>query len=749
VKLFSRGTLRAITLIAFPLGGLLFGISVFASPVSDALTQLSTRAGANRQVQLSDLGFESDTLLQGTNAHQAYYIPVSEGVDLMQASFGFHAQYHKTDSALAGVVLSVDGKPQALDMADATTGEIRHTLALEPGKRKSRFIQVDVNWESDAADVQETNAAVGPEQCPRLLQNRLTIGSDSFLQYRYDTNSILTTKQAWEMLPHQPTLLVAGNPISKAGFDTAWRIGVILEQLGRHATVRSFPGVGDVVNLDGVAVPKELASIAAYASLREKSQITITDPAQIGALLTLGAPALMADIAVPDAALRHQIRQSLEALHMQLKHDPDAQQALATWRAQRMTILAATPKPEAIELVRYSTQAVISVGVGNAEKIAETFRQTVLPLLTAAERRTGSAALADPAASDAVDLLGFGPESATFTGATRADWIANVPLAALSSNGQMANRLVVNISAAPDPSGTPPVVTLFWNDILLDAMQLPANNQPKGLSARVPPYVMGVNNAVRVSVQRATPSASPIGIGDCTETGQQYAATIRSSSHIITGSPEPDGTFPGLLPLLMNNTQLFVLADYLKNPQNGVQTLVSLAASIGLSTTGSTLIVTSGEQPVEPSDTFVSLGAPVRDFKPDVTVDSQGLIQVGHRPAHWLPATDARTLSIAQVAQSGRQHGIVWYPTRGQQARLHRPFTLIPGTTVILGQSGVLSWLRGDEPAQLTRGPADSAFYEWRKQWSWGVPVIVVLLLAFLILLLVARYHRNKHDKSH
>lgn len=744
---FLRNRLLPWWLILASLSCLMLPVGANASPSGDAIKHLSDRFEASREIRLSDLGFSEPVVLSGTNAHRELYIPLPEGINVTDASINFRATYLKSDDTPTGVVLSVDGIPQALEITNASTGDIRKTLSVTPGMRKNRYVRLDIDWESTATDSQANRPSPAQSQrCPGqpIVGNQLAIAPDTILRYRYDTRSVSTVKQAWEILPRAPSLLVAGKAISKDGFDTAWRVGTRLRRLGRRARLLSFPALGDTVDLTTLSVPPALAAIPAYASLIGKERIALSDVAQAGALLTLSAPAIAADMAIVDAPLRLQINESLDALRSQLASDADAMQAFDVWRLQRMP-LAAKPTSAGVAVGTYAGQSLIAVQVAEGKEAWGTFEKVLLPLLTTAERKAMGVLPADTGTSDDVAILPWGPASSTFNVIDSGHWVAPIPLEALSSDGRMATKIHIAVSATPDSSGTRPVLTLFWNDILLNAMQLRADQQPETLTARVPAYAIGLNNVIRISVQRDQKST----IGDCDEVSESYPVTVLAPSHISKGSPDPDGTFQGLLPLLAGPAQLFIPSSYLKSSAVSLQTVISLAASTGLSVTKTTLTITADDHLIEPTGPFLAIGTGIKGVVQDISVDNAQQIQVEGRRADWLLETKPGGLSVAQVARSHKQDGIIWYALDSDRAEVGRSFALSTGNAVILGPSGPVSWINGDGLAVWTPGPGESAFDGWQQPLSWGVPLIIGLILAFVILLILAAYHRRKNDKKH
>ncbi|WZB70672.1 hypothetical protein WJ968_35885 [Achromobacter xylosoxidans] len=129
---------------------------------------------------------------------------------------------------------------------------------------------------------------------------------------------------------------------------------------------------------------------------------------------------------------------------------------------------------------------------------------------------------------------------------------------------------------------------------MLGAKQLDADGRPERLTARVPGYALGVNNAVRVSVQR-----QPVSV-DCNEIPQGYPVSVLPTSHVKPGQPQPDGTFTGLLPLLAGNPQVLVPDSYLANAPTSLKQLIGIATASGVSATRAELAVSPPARPPSP-----------------------------------------------------------------------------------------------------------------------------------------------------
>ncbi len=66
----------------------------------------------------------------------------------------------------------------------------------------------------------------------------------------------------------------------------------------------------------------------------------------------------------------------------------------------------------------------------------------------------------------------------------------------------------------------------------------------------------------------------------------------------------------------------------------------------------------------------------------------------------------------------------------------------------MIGAAGPVAWIDSSNPdASLPPGAGESAFYEWRRYISLGVPAAGIALLVFVSLLILAlRARRNKRS---
>mgnify|MGYP001575518536 FL=1 len=594
--------------------GALFAQAASASALGDAIRQLGASDGLQRSVTLKELGIVDPVVLAGT-ATQDFYLPVPRGLPLGDASIAFDGRYLKGEPGTSTVVISLNGTPAVSQTVPDGEGTLQRNLPVAQPARASDFVRLGVNWR---------NRNNSQQRCDEnhSLANSLTISPQTRLSYRVDPRDVRTIEDVWNTLPVRTTVLVSGRQLEQASFDSAWRIGASLQRNNRRMQVRALPAVGEVIDLRGLEVPAALAGVPAFAALRgAEPPHKLASAAALGALIMLGSAQVSGDIVVADKALQQRLTAAFAALQTQLAADPDAGQALQQWRARRAPLASEALASQQLRALPMGRQMVLAVASDAGARVAG-LQEAALQRLLVSDNVTVAAAQPpqwDEAKGIRLSSLGGSPDS--FDVLSRGEWTMNFPLSAVASQGRMPGEITLYVAAAPGASATRPVATLFWNGMLLSARQLDANGQPERLRARVPGYALGINNTLRVSVQRQPYSA------DCNEIPQPYPASVLPAiSYVTPGKAEPNGSFIGLLPLLGARSQLLVPASYLSAAPAALERMANLAAASGLSASQAELVVAQADAPAKPSMPFVAMEVPVDGAKPLVTVtDGQQL----------------------------------------------------------------------------------------------------------------------------
>ena len=707
--------------------GALFTQAASASALGDAIRQLGASDGLQRSVTLKELGIVDPVVLAGT-ATQDFYLPVPRGLPLGDASIAFDGRYLKGEPGTSTVVISLNGTPAVSQTVPDGEGTLQRNLPVAQPARASDFVRLGVNWR---------NRNNSQQRCDEnhSLANSLTISPQTRLSYRVDPRDVRTIEDVWNTLPVRTTVLVSGRQLEQASFDSAWRIGASLQRNNRRMQVRALPAVGEVIDLRGLEVPAALAGVPAFAALRgAEPQHKLASDAELGALIMLGSAQVSGDIVVADKALQQRLTAAFAALQTQLAADPDAGQALQQWRARRAPLASEALASQQLRALPMGRQMVLAVASDAGARVAG-LQEAALQRLLVSDNVTVAAAQPpqwDEAKGIRLSSLGGSPDS--FDVLSRGEWTMNFPLSAVASQGRMPGEITLYVAAAPGASATRPVATLFWNGMLLSARQLDANGQPERLRARVPGYALGINNTLRVSVQRQPYSA------DCNEIPQPYPASVLPAiSYVTPGKAEPNGSFIGLLPLLGARSQLLVPASYLSAAPAALERMANLAAASGLSASQAELVVAQADAPAKPSMPFVAMEVPVDGAKPLVTVTDGQQLRIRGKSLDWLDIKGLKQLSSAEVVTAGGQQGVLWRAIGEWTGGLGEPFLLNRGNIAVIGGDGPLAWVDSSNPdAGIPSGPREGAFHEWRNFLSWSVPGIAIALVVVVLLVLLA-----------
>ncbi|BDE72404.1 cellulose biosynthesis cyclic di-GMP-binding regulatory protein BcsB [Delftia lacustris] len=707
--------------------GALFAQTASASALGDAIRQLGASDGLQRSVTLKELGIVDPVVLAGT-ATQDFYLPVPRGLPLGDASIAFDGRYLKGEPGTSTVVISLNGTPAVSQTVPDGEGTLQRNLPVAQPARASDFVRLGVNWR---------NRNNSQQRCDEnhSLANSLTISPQTRLSYRVDPRDVRTIEDVWNTLPVRTTVLVSGRQLEQASFDSAWRIGASLQRNNRRMQVRALPAVGEVIDLRGLEVPAALAGVPAFAALRgAEPQHKLASDAELGALIMLGSAQVSGDIVVADKALQQRLTAAFAALQTQLAADPDAGQALQQWRARRAPLASEALASQQLRALPMGRQMVLAVASDAGARVAG-LQEAALQRLLVSDNVTVAAAQPpqwDEAKGIRLSSLGGSPDS--FDVLSRGEWTMNFPLSAVASQGRMPGEITLYVAAAPGASATRPVATLFWNGMLLSARQLDANGQPERLRARVPGYALGINNTLRVSVQRQPYSA------DCNEIPQPYPASVLPAiSYVTPGKAEPNGSFIGLLPLLGARSQLLVPASYLSAAPAALERMANLAAASGLSASQAELVVAQADAPAKPSMPFVAMEVPVEGAKPLVTVTDGQQLRIRGKSLDWLDIKGLKQLSSAEVVTAGGQQGVLWRAIGEWTGGLGEPFLLNRGNIAVIGGDGPLAWVDSSNPdAGIPSGPREGAFHEWRNFLSWSVPGIAIALVVVVLLVLLA-----------
>src|SRR6185369_699721 len=531
---------------------------------SEVFRRMSAEIWIPRVVTFADMGFKGPLVLGYPETQREIMLPVPPGVPLANATLQVDASFVRADGGRTTLILSLDGFPVSARPVSAERGDGSLTLAVDGAPRATGLVRFNIDWRT--AISRENTCSDS-----RTPGNLLRIEPSTRFSYRYDGSAVQDLSAAWASLPASPLILIAGNKLSTDAYDSAWRLGVALERAGKRPRIRALPTVGDVVDLQGAVVPSALRRFPAFAVLADGGKRRIKDLAEVGALMALGQGGpLQADIVIGDRAIGSVLSQALDELRAQLP--AEALDAFSEWRARALDGWGRQLAAGQVRVTNVFGRPAIVVAPDAGGHAAGLFMQSwqqvaMGPALTVHAADEPKADLA------AVSLKYLGAKPATLDVLARADWTAAFDIGAVAMDGRGPGTLVMDVAAAPGAARTPPVVSIFVNEVLLAARQMEANGRRERIAAAIPRHVLSTHNDIRVSFVRQLASDS------CRETPEPYPVSVLASSHIVLDNIEPLGDFSGLIASFANGVNLLVPIAYLYDSQNTLPRVISLASS--------------------------------------------------------------------------------------------------------------------------------------------------------------------------
>lgn len=718
--------LHALSLFAVYLP--LAGAAEAAGNPADAFRRLAADTWITRSVKLSELGFTGPVVLASTDTLREIYLPVPANVPLTGAALQLDANYLRADRGRTTMVVSIDSYPVSARGFTEERGDASAPLGVDGTPRPSGFVRLGINW---------TNAHAGQSVCAdaRTPGNILRVEPTTRFTYRYDGAAVRDLTTAWGALPATTTILISGNNLPAASYDTAWRLGVAMERAGKHGAIKILPAVGDTVDMDGISIPAGLRAIPAFAALAEGGKHKIKDAAEAGALIALGQNGpFRADVIVSDQALTTSLTKAFNALADQVKTAaPDASAAFSEWRAR----VEPAAKPIGSNEVRlgsaFGRPAILvspDAGAKAAALFGEYWRTIGVSSAVALQ-----AVDTPPADGSVISLKALGGSPASFDVLGRAEWTMSFDIAAVSANGRLPATLELDISAAPGAARTAPVAAVFLNDILLGARQLNANGARERISARIPRYALAARNVLKVSFVRQLSSDA------CRETPEAFPVAVLASSHLVLDKSEPELNFTGMLSRFSTETNVMLPQNYLSDASNTLPRVINIATSTGVSAVHATMSVIATGKEQDPSSSFLAIDVPFKDGKNLATIDGGRLVLADGSKRALLDISGLDHVGTLQMARIGGQSGIVYRTVGANPPTLEKPFKLSRGNFAVIGSAGLLKELDTENASGRDLIQDDNEF-SLRKAIWWGIPILAIAL--FIVLMVYASRMRRR-----
>jgi hypothetical protein len=695
---------------------------------ADVFRRMSADNWIPRTVSFADLGFTGPVVLGYPDTLREIYLPVPTNVPLSNAAIQMDANFVRADGGRTTMILSVDGYPVSARPFTAERGDASLTLPVDGNPRPSGFVRFNIDWRT----------AVGRENTcadARTPGNLLRIEPTTRFTYRYDGSAVRDLSTAWSSLPSTPTILVASNKLSPEAYDSAWRVGVALERAGKRPIIRALPAVGDTVDMRGITIPPALRSVPAYAGLTENGQHKIKDAAEIGALMSLGAAGpFQADIVIADPSFAAAMGGSFDAMKGQLPAD-----AATTYTEFRTRSLDPWAKPLASKEVRLANvfgRPTIVVASDAGAKAAGLFGQIWTQV---AASPSVIIQAADEPRSDltAVSLKYLGAKPGSFDVLAHADWNATFDIGAVAADGRGPGTLVIDVAAAPSAARTPPIVSVFMNEVLLGAKEMEATGRRERIVAPIPRYALAARNVIRVSFTRQLASDR------CRETPEPYPVSVLASSHMLLEKIEAGSDFAGLMARFASGGTVLVPASYLNDAQNTLPRVIRLAATTGVSPVNAKFSAVADNSQPKIDGPFLAIDLPLADAKKsDVKVEGGRLYLPGKDDKPLIDVTGLNRIGLLEVTKVGSDTGAVYRTIGTEPPAMDKPMQLSDGNVALIGPTGLRTEVNTVDPTGQGRlREARPSFFE-RTYW-WLLPILVV---AFFIALLVyaSRVRRRK-----
>lgn len=704
-----------------------------ASAVSAAevFRRMSTDPWITRVVSFADLGFSGPLVLGYPDTQREIELPVPPGVQLSNATLQVDASFVRADGGRTTLILSLDGVPASARPVTAERGDGSLTLAVDGAPRPGGRVRFGLHWRTVIARENTCSDS-------RTPGNLLRIEPSSRFSYRYDGSTLHDLSTAWASLPASPVILIAGNKLSADAYDSAWRLGVALDRAGKRPRIQALPGVGDMVDLQGVSVPSALRRIPAFAALAEGGRRRVKDLAEIGALMALGQGGpLQADIVIGDRATGSVLAQALDELSAQLP--PEVLDAFAQWRALALDGWGRQLAAGQVRLTNVFGRPAIVVAPDAGGHAATLFGQSW--------QQVAMGPLLNVHASDeprpdlsAVSLKYLGAKPATLDVLARADWNASFDIGAVVTQDRGPGTLVVDVAAAPGAARTPPVVSVLLNEVLLAAKEMEATGRRERIEAPIPRHVLSTRNDIRVSFVRQQASDR------CRESPEPFPASVLSSSHILLDRVEPHGDFSGLISHYANGVNLLVPIGYLYDSPNTLPRVIRLASSTGVSPGRARFIPVTDVGPPKIKGPFLAIDVALKDAERSaVKLQAGRLFLAAGSERPLLDISGLNRAGLLEVTRLGRDTGAI-YRTLGRDAPpMDKPMQLSGGNVAVIGMNGLRAELNTLDPSGegMARDLQPSLLE--RGIW-WVLALAVSALLAALAAYGWRAYRRGKPD---
>lgn len=677
---------------------------------------------------LGNSGLVDPVIIADTGETRVFYLPVPRNIGLFDQQISFHAHYLAGDDTGGQLQLMVNGEPVFTRVYASHSGEIDLEIPIISRESHRGFVELQVSWLS--------NRTLRACEIEPASKTSLIIKPTTGIAFSVKSSSVFDLASAWQLLPADGVLTVSEMTLNQAAFDAAWRVGAALELAGKRLHIKSLAREDAKIGVAPIQMPNALRAHAFTEEFNRGASSVILSDEVFGALLLLEPKRVLGDVVIADDALYARLERSLAAFKATL--DTPEQVAWFVQAATKVHLDGVRVDKHDVMVLGTGHGRVIAIKTSAAGKASTLFGQQWRNVLTTSALDVGAAQAVPLSPSGTLRLTSLGANTRSMDVVNHAVWQTDFAFRSVDFRGRVPNELVLDVAASPDTSGVRPVLSVSWNDILLTATQLQADGEAERISTRIPSYAIGQSNRLKVLLQRL-PSAN-----GCTEPQVGFPFTVLPTSYVGTEQASPEPTFVGVMPMLAHDASLVVPADWLADAPEHLPSVVRLAIASGLSPNGAKLVLQAPSEVFEPSSPFVAMDVQVQSVSSGVSVQDDGRLVIDEHESDLLNIGGLENVSSVEVVRSGKYLGLLWnnLPTsakHGSEVKLVTPYELDRGDIAVVTSTGLVSWIDSTDPAKATLTErVQSAFYEWRRFFSWGGATIVGSLLLVLLLLALA-----------
>ncbi len=696
-----------------------------AGDLASTFAHLGLNGREARTVTLRELGLLQDVTLSAPDTRQEFYLPVPADVPLSDATLQLDGGYVRGDGGRVTMLLSLDGSPVLSRAFTQDAGNVAVNIGVDGAPRSAGFVRLGLGFAS------VINQNVCTDQT--AIGNVLRVRPETRLTFSFDPADIRDLRTAWSALPYAPVLAVSSPKLASDAYDTAWRTDALLQRDGKRPLVQALPAVGDTADLTGIDVPAALRAIPAFSALASGGKHAISDDAELGALVALGARAAFGpDVIVADDGMRKRIVGALDALRAQVATaSADAVPAFDEWRARTMNTLTAPLAPGEVRIAHVGGRAVIVVGdTRGIGALAASWRpidvsnRLIVHSIDADQRVRG----------DNIALSELGGDPRSIDVQTNASWSARFDLAAASGNGRLPQNVVLDLAASPTLSNGGATATVYFNDVMIGARLLNVDGVRQRIIVPIPRYALARTNELRVSFRRQ-PDAG------C-QARQAYPVAVLPTSHLQLGNSTLDNTFAGMAARFASAATVYVPHAWLDDALNSVPRLAYLTGAAGVAPVQAKFAVSESGATVHPDGAFLAADVPLADEHNPAVYSADRLSLKSASGDMLLDMSGLSRVAVVSVASSNGQSGVV-YRSAGAMPVLSDKLQLSRGDIAVVDGSGVLKQFDTVNPDELVDEPAGSSDWITRHWARWGIPAVLVVLL--LVLIALAGQARRRH----